>query len=72
MKSVRPQRHRKDNKMLLDNLPLPLLERAFQYLCNPLEQQPPQELSHLSNLQWYALQNLLQALLWERELHPLQ
>ena len=39
MKSVRPQRHRKDNKMLLDNLPLPLLERAFQYLCNPLEQQ---------------------------------
>jgi hypothetical protein len=57
---------------MLDNLPLPMLERAFQYLCNPLEKEPPQELAHLNNLQWYALQNLLQVLLWERELHPLQ
>ena len=58
--------------LLLEQLSLPLLERAFQYLADPQESKPPPELQHLNNLEWYAVQNLLSALLLEQALHPMQ
>jgi len=57
--------------LLLENLPVPLLERAFQFLCDPQENQPPKELQHLNRLEWYAVQNLLNLLLVEKEYHSL-
>ena len=57
-------------KMIL-NLPLQEVERAFQFLADPLEQSPPEELHHLSTLEWQALSLLLNQLYHEKSLHLL-
>ncbi len=57
---------------MLLNLPLQDVEKAFQFLANPLEEYPPEELSHLSSVEWNALSQLLTNLYEEKSLHRVQ
>ena len=58
-------------KMLLQ-LSNKQVEQAFQFLANPLEKYPPEELSHLSPQVWNALHWLLNQLYEEKKYHPVQ
>jgi hypothetical protein len=55
----------------LSNLSLPLLERAFQFLADPQNLKPPQELSHLEMGEWMYLQAVLDRLEYERKRNSL-
>ena len=59
-------------RLLLENLPVPLLEKAFLHLCNPEESDPPKELHHLSQLEWVVVSQLLDSLMSEKQHHPVQ
>ena len=57
---------------MLVNLPLQDVDKAFQFLADPLKENPPEELSHLSLLEWNALSHLLRHLYEERKHHRVQ
>ena len=48
------------------------VEKAFQFLADPTEEYPPEELSHLSPVEWNALHHLLNQLYEEKKYHPVQ
>jgi hypothetical protein len=56
---------------MLQNLSPEQVELALQWLDSPVLNPPPQELEHLSQVEWYLLDHLLQSLLKEKLLHPL-
>ena len=60
------------NSPLLSELSLRLLEKAFLYLVDPHQKEPPPELQHLSPVQWFAVQNLLHLLYLEQSYSSLQ
>ena len=50
----------------LSNLSRPLLEKAFQFLADPLLMRPPKELEHLEMAEWMYLQAVLDRLEYEK------
>ena len=57
---------------MLQDLNLQQVESALQWLANPLLEPPPQDLQHLQELEWFLLQRMLDSLMWEKRLNPLQ
>jgi hypothetical protein len=43
------------------------IERAFKYLVNPYERNPPQELENLDRKEWHQLECLLVSLEAEKQ-----
>ena len=57
---------------MLDNLSVNQLEQALKWLDSPVQDAPPEELESLSQMEWFLLDRMLQGLLQEKELSPLQ
>jgi hypothetical protein len=51
----------------LDHLSLKQIERAFKYLANQYERNPPQELENLNLKEWQQLECLLVSLEAEKQ-----
>jgi hypothetical protein len=51
----------------LDHLSVKQIERAFKYLVNPYERNPPQELENLDKREWHQLECLLVSLETEKQ-----
>jgi hypothetical protein len=50
---------------------VPQIEQALEWLDSPVASPPPQELESLSQLEWFQLDRLLQALWREKASSPL-
>lgn len=48
------------------------VELALSWIASPILSPPPQELEHLSQLEWFVLSRFLQTTLSEKESSPLQ
>ena len=48
------------------------LEQAMQYLADPEQEYPPENLQHLHPFEWQLLNHLLNKLEWEKDHSPLQ
>ena len=61
-------------KALLEmrQLSVPQIEQALEWLDSPVLSPPPEELESLSQVEWFQLDRLLQALWQERASNPLQ
>ena len=57
---------------MLDNLSVKQVEKALEWLDSPVQSPPPEELLELTQVDWFLLDRMLQALLVEKELNPLQ
>ena len=57
---------------MLDQLNQKQVEQAFQWLASPLPSPPPKELESLNQLEWFLLSRMLDSLLQERQVNPLQ
>jgi hypothetical protein len=53
-------------------LSVPQIEQALEWLDSPVASPPPQELEALSQVEWFQLDRLLQALWREKANNPLQ
>ena len=61
-----------EKALLVPNqLSVPQIEQALEWLNSPVELPPPEELESLSQIEWFQLDRLLQALWWERARNPL-
>ena len=57
---------------MLDNLSLNQVEQALAWLDDPIQTPPPEELESLSQMEWFLLDRMLQALMLEKRHNPLQ
>ena len=57
---------------MLENLSPQQVEKAFEWLASPLQDPPPEELESLKQQEWFLLQRMLECLLEEKRLHPVQ
>lgn len=62
----------KEEKRMLDNLSVNQLEKALKWLDSPVQDPPPEELLELTQMEWFLLDRMLQALLLEKQHNPLQ
>lgn len=65
-------RRLQQEQQVLDQLSKADVELAFQHLCKPIQESPPQELKHLNELEWFLLGRMLDKLLLEKESARLQ
>ena len=56
---------------MLQSLSPQQVEQAFQWLGNPIQTPPPEELESLSQVEWFLLDRMLQALMLEKKHNPL-
>ena len=57
---------------MLDNLTLPQVEKALQWIAQPIKEPPPKELEEVNDLEWFLLTRMLQELMSEKSQQPLQ
>ena len=57
---------------MLDRLSNNQVEQALSWLASPVPTPPPQEVEHLSQVEWYLLNQMLHSLLAEKRSQPLQ
>jgi hypothetical protein len=55
---------------MLQDLSVPQLERALEWLDSPLAESPPEELLKLTEIEWYLLDRLLEQLMVEKDHSP--
>jgi hypothetical protein len=55
---------------MLDNLSPRQVEQALEWLAQPVQCPPPQDLEKLNQLEWFLLERMLQALLQEKNNSP--
>ena len=57
---------------MLQDLSNRQVEQALEWLANPVPESPPEPLGQLNQAEWYLLEQLLNNLLHEKSLSPLQ
>ena len=55
---------------MLQNLEVSQVEQALLWLTQP-ELEPPEELRHLNEMEWFLLSRMLESLMLEKHLSPL-
>jgi hypothetical protein len=58
--------------MMLQNLSNSQVEKALAWLASPELDPPPDDLLQLNQMEWFLLQKMLDSLLLEKELSPVQ
>jgi hypothetical protein len=56
---------------MLDNLSVQQVEKALEWLAQPVQCHPPQDLEKLDPLEWFLLERMLQALWQEKNSSPM-
>jgi hypothetical protein len=56
---------------MLNNLSVQQVEQALEWLAQPVQCHPPQDLENLDPLEWFLLERMLQALLQEQNSSPM-